>query len=248
MTTTEAAVESQEASAAWGAFDKTTSRWGRITMIVAMVIMIGGPAILAAQIGVSPGGVLTGVVAVAAVYAVLWVVEPLSYFPILGAASMYQAFMIGNIGNKLLPAAIVAQSAIGAKPGTKRGQLASVLAIAGAAVTHLIALALFVGVLGSILTKLIPADIGTGIQTFILPALMGAVIVQMMSGRPEMRIVIIAIGVALVITFVLTPLAPMVAYFSTALSVVVTVLLALFLPGRRSAATVIEDPLVEDMS
>ena len=32
-------------TAAWAAFDKTTSRWGRITMILAMIIMIAGPGI-----------------------------------------------------------------------------------------------------------------------------------------------------------------------------------------------------------
>lgn len=41
--------------------------------------------------------------------------------------------MIGNISNKLVPAAIVAQSSIGAKAGTKRGDLAAVMAIGGAA-------------------------------------------------------------------------------------------------------------------
>ena len=141
MTTT----DTTTATTAWAAFDKTTSRWGRLTMIAAMIIMIGGPGIIAAQLGVKPLSILAGVLAIAAVFGAVWFVEPLSYFPILGAASMYQAFMIGNISNKLLPAAIVAQATIEAKPETKRGQLAAVLAICGAAAMHLTTLAILVG-------------------------------------------------------------------------------------------------------
>ncbi|SDJ82602.1 hypothetical protein SAMN05428985_101626 [Nocardioides sp. YR527] len=233
---------------AWSQFDTTTSRWGRITMIAALCLMLAGPLVLSIQLGVDPGDVAAGVVAIALVFGILWFVEPFSYFPILGAASMYQAFMIGNISNKLVPAAIVAQSTIGAKPGTKRGQLAAVLAICGAATTHLLSLAVFVGVLGNLLLNAFPPELVAQVQTFVLPAVMGAVVVQMIASNPNTRILAIAIVVGLVVQLLLTPLFPVMAYFGIAVSVVATILLALFLPGRTKADPDTADPSAADPS
>lgn len=214
----------------WDRFDRTTSRWGRITMILGMIVMIAGPGIVAAQLGVDPLTVVTGVTAIAAAFGALWVVEPLSYYPILGPASMYQAFMIGNISNKLLPSAIVAQSTIGARPESRRGQLAAVLAICGAATAHLLSLLVFVGFLGTVLLNSIPPDLLDASKAFVLPAVMGGVVVQIVWSNPQPRILIIAVIVALVVQFALTPLVPVVALFGIAISVVATMLLALFLP------------------
>lgn len=235
------------AATSWERFDRTTSRWGRITMIAALILMVGGPAVLAMQLGVQASVVATGVLAIAVAFGVVWVVEPFAYFPILGPASMYQAFMIGNISNKLLPSAIVAQSTIGAKPETKRGQLAAVLAICGAAAVHLLSLLIFVGFLGTILLRIIPPDVMAAVQTFILPAVMGAVVVQMLASNPQPRIIAIAVGVGVVVQLVLTPLVPAIALFSIAISVVMTILLALFLPGGKKKPVVAE-PELEDIS
>ncbi|UUT35541.1 hypothetical protein [Microbacterium elymi] len=147
-----------------------------------------------------------------------------------------------------MPSAIVAQSTIGARPETKRGQLAAVLAICGAAATHLLSLIIFVGILGTLVLNVIPADIVTSIQTFVLPAVMGGVIVQMVASNPQPRILAIAIVVGLVVQLVLTPLIPIFALIGIAVSVVATVVLALVLPGRKKAEPVVEDPELEDMS
>ncbi|MGF6821665.1 hypothetical protein M2317_000551 [Microbacterium sp. ZKA21] len=246
MSTSTSPTTSPLTAGAWKQFDTTTSRWGRITMILALVFMLAGPLVLAIEFGVQVSAVAAGVLAIALAFGVLWFIEPLSYFPILGAASMYQAFMIGNISNKLVPAAIVAQSAIGAKPETKRGQLAAVLAICGAAATHLVSLIVFVGLFGSMLLRLLPPEIITQVQTFVLPAVMGAVVVQMISSNPNLRILTIAVVVGVVVQLVLTPLFPVVALFGIAISVVATVVLALIIPaGRKKPQTA---PASEDLS
>jgi hypothetical protein len=228
------------ATGGWAAFDKTTSRWGPITMIVGMIVMILGPGLLALQLGVQPGAVITGVLAITATFGVVWFVEPLSYFPLLGPASMYQAFMIGNISNKLLPAAIVAQSAVNAKPETKRGQLASVLAICGAAAVHLTTLAVAVGLFGTLLISIIPPELINTVQTYVLPAVLGSVLVQMVWANPQPRILIIAAVVGAIVVFVLTPLFPAVSYFAVALGVIATITLSLTLPGRAKTS---EEPV-----
>ena len=118
------------------AFERTTTRWGSITLFIGFLIATSVPFYLlfVADANINFGEILKGFLAVFAVYGVFYIVEPLTYFPILGPAGMYQAFMIGNVSNKLLPSAIVAQDTIGAKPGTRKGEYAATMAICGAAI------------------------------------------------------------------------------------------------------------------
>ena len=225
-----------EVHQALGAFDKTTSRWGRITMLIGLFLSLAAPGYLVffSGLDIPISGVLTAFGALAAVFGVIWIVEPLTYFPILGASSMYQAFMIGNISNKLLPAAMIAQSTIGVKPGTRKGELASIAAICGAATVHLLSLFIFVGLLGTWLVSVIPVDIIQTVQLYILPTVMGAVVVQAIVSQKAPRAAVIALVVALVVVFVLVPLIPGFSLFATAVAVVATAVLAWVLRDRKT--------------
>ena len=227
------------ADASIARFEKQTSRYGRNTMMIGLVLSLIGPIYIAFFSGLEITGSMIWVafLAVAGTFGVLWFVEPLTYFPILGSAAMYQAFMIGNISNKLLPAAIVAQSTIGAKPGTKRGDLAAVMAICGAATVHLTSLLLFVGLLGTWLVSMIPADVIEVARLYILPSLMGAVLVQSIVAMKSLRPTLIAIVLALVMNFVLVPMAPSLAMFATAIVVISSILFSWVLRDRKKTYT-----------
>ena len=215
-------------------FDRTTSRWGRLTMIAGLIISLAGPLylVLFGNLGITATQLWTAVAAVLGAFFVIWLVEPLTYFPILGPAAMYQAFMIGNISNKLLPSVLVAQTNIGAKPGTQRGNFAAIMAICGAAAVHLLSLLIFVGFLGTWLISVIPAEITDVARIYVLPAVMGAVIVQAIISMKQMRPTLIAFAVVLVVQFVLLPLVPGLAMVSTAVSVIVTIIFAWFARER----------------
>ncbi|WIV43637.1 hypothetical protein [Glutamicibacter nicotianae] len=223
---------------ALGAFDRTTSRWGRITMLIGLAFSLAAPAYLVffSGLDIPLSGILAAFGALAAVVGVIWIAEPLTYFPILGASSMYQAFMIGNISNKLLPAAMIAQSTIGVKPGTRKGELASVAAICGAAAVHLASLFIFVGLLGTWLVSVIPAGLITTVQTYILPTVMGAVVVQAIVSQKAPRAAIIALVVSLIVVFGLVPLSPQMGLFSTAIAVIGSAVIAWFLRDKRAIA------------
>ena len=166
---------STAADAAMSRFETQTSRYGSLTMAAGLILSLLGPSYLVffSDLEVTPAMVWVAFLAVAAIFGVLWFVEPLTYFPILGSAAMYQAFM-----NKLVPAAIVAQSSIGAKAGTKRGDLAAVMAIGGAATMHLLSLLIFVGFLGTWLVSRVPVEVIEVARLYIMPSLMGAVLVR----------------------------------------------------------------------
>lgn len=221
----------------YAVYDRTTSRWGRLTMIMGLLLSWAGPAylLLFSNLEIDISTVVTAFLSVAAVFAVLAVVEPLTYYPVLGPAAMYQAFMIGNIANKLLPSAIVAQAAIDAKPGTRRSELAAVMAICGAAVVHIISLLLFVGILGTWLVSIVPESITEVAQLYIFPAIIGAVIVQLAVYVKQPRITIIALAVGAVVQLLLVPvMGPMFRNFATAVVVLLTMVLAWVLRDKKA--------------
>lgn len=212
-------------------------------MIMGLIFALAGPAYLVFGSGleVDHGRIWVALLAIAGTFGVLWIVEPLTYYPILGQASMYQAFMIGNISNKLLPSALMAQSAIGAKPGTRKGELAAVMAISGAAAVHLLSLLVFVGLLGTWLVRAVPAEVIAVVQAYIFPTVIGAVLVQAVVSLKQWRVTLVAGVVAALTVFVLVPAAPQLAFFGTAIAVLVTAVLAWFL--RERAAEPLETEL-----
>lgn len=220
------------------AFDRTTSVWGPISMIAGMVAMLAGPVLLVAFGGYSVDlmTLVTCVVAIAAVMGVIWVIEPISYFPILGPGAMYQAFLIGNISTKLLPAAVTAQESIKARPGTPQAQIAATLAICSAALIHVIGLMLVVGFFGQWLLTVIPADVLGAVTRFVVPAVLGAFVMQNVIGnRRQPKIIVTALIVGVIVIYGLAPLAPALANAAPFFGVVLTaaVSMLMFTPTPR---------------
>jgi len=225
-------------SAILATFDRTTSRWGRLTMIAALVMSLAAPfyLIVFADLGITSTQVWIAFLAVAAGFSFFWVVEPITYFPILGPAGMYQAFMIGNIANKLLPSALVAQATIGAKAGTKRGEFSALMAISGAAIVHVLFMLVFVGILGSWLVSIVPADVTAVARLYIFPSIIGAVVVQLVVTLKQPRVTLIAMGTAAFVYFVLVPSLPALANLATGITVIATASLAWFLRSKPRSA------------
>ncbi|MBB3051030.1 hypothetical protein FHS23_002053 [Prauserella isguenensis] len=214
-------------------FDRTTSRWGRGTMLAGLAISLAGPLYLMFGLDYWPGWspVVQAWVSVAVVFGVFWVAEPITYFPMLGSAASYQAFMIGNIANKLLPSAITAQQAIGAKQGTKKAEIAAVTAIVGAAAVHLVSLLVFVGLLGTWLASLIPDSVAE-VFGYIVPAVLGPVLVQAFMAARQHRTRVIALACGAAGVFVLVRFVPSSSVYAMAVCVTAAIALSLALRDR----------------
>jgi hypothetical protein len=217
-------------------FDRTTSRWGQATMGAALLLSLAGPLylILTQDLGITSDMIWTAYLAVAVAFFVLWFVEPITYFPVLGPAAMYQAFMIGNIANKLLPSALVAQAAIGANPGTKRGEFSALMAICGAAMVHVLSMLFFVGIMGTWLVGLIPTAIVDVARLYIFPAIIGGVLVQLVVTINQPRVTVIAVVVATLVLFVLVPAVPVFAKAATGIVVLGTAVFSWILRSRKT--------------
>lgn len=212
------------------AFERTTTRWGSITLFIAFLIATSVPFYLlfVAHADIDFGDILTGFLAVFAVYGVFYIVEPLTYFPILGPAGMYQAFLIGNVSNKLLPSAIVAQDTLGVKPGTRKAGYAATMAICGAALIHVFSMVLFVGILGTWLVSVIPEPMTLVAKLYILPAILGGVTVQLIASLRQVKSTLIALGAAALVILVVIPLVPILSAGDVAIVVVLTIVITWF--------------------
>ena len=106
----------------------------------------------------------------------LWIVEPISYFTVLGPVGTYMAFMSGNISNMRVPCAGMAQVATEVEPGTEKGSIISVIGMATSIVINVSVLTIGV-ILGSSVLSAMPASV-TEALNYLLPALFGALLMQ----------------------------------------------------------------------
>ncbi|WP_172332563.1 hypothetical protein [Mangrovicoccus sp. HB161399] len=161
------------------AFIPRAHRIGRLTLLAAMVLCLLPALYLSFVLGAFPGtgAILTGFLAILAFVGVIWIVEPVSYFPVLGVCGTYMSFLSGNIGNMRLPVVISCQSAVGAESGSRKAEVAAVIGIAVSVLVNLVFLVALV-LIGSALVEALPAAVAATVKAYTLPALYGAVLVM----------------------------------------------------------------------
>ena len=140
-------------------------RIGRATLLVAMILCVFPALYLSFVLGAFPGtgAILTGFLAIVAFVGIMWVVEPISYFPVLGVCGTYMSFLSGNIGNMRMPVVVSCQNAIGAEAGSRKAEVAAVIGIAVSVIVNLVFLIALV-LIGKALIDVLPAPgrIGQG--------------------------------------------------------------------------------------
>jgi hypothetical protein len=154
------------------------NKWGRIIGWIAVLVIFLPATGMAIFHGITPdkGPLGTALTAWIIMNAVWWVIEPVSYFPILGIPGTYLAFLSGNISNLRLPSAAASQKAAGVEPGTNEGYVISTLGMSASVLVNLIMLFL-ASVIGQAAISSLPEEFTTAL-TYLLPALFGAVFAQ----------------------------------------------------------------------
>lgn len=201
--------------------------WGRLSLWAVIILTLTLPLYLSFGMGFHPGWstIFSGFLAYASIIAVVWIVEPISYYPVLGVSGTYLAFLNGNIGNMCLPAASIAQGVVGSEPGTKKGELTATLAISGAAIVNIAFLVITV-LGGSYLLTLMPESI-LSLFRFVLPAIFGGVIAQFAIQKPLWGVLGISIGLAV-------NLGPVPASLKTFLCILGTVVVCIMLDQMKN--------------
>lgn len=174
-------------------------KWGRITNILGVLLSFGPALVLAVYFKILPpmSAVFTGFVSIAGAVGVLWFIEPISYFPIVGVAGTYMAFLTGNISNLRIPSAAIAQSVAKVEPGTEEGSIIAVIGMAVSVLVNIVVL-IFGVIAGTTLLAALPPNVVQALN-YLLPALFGALFIQFTLTKPKLAP--IAIAIALIATF-----------------------------------------------
>ena len=172
-------------------------KWGKLPMLLGIVTMFLPPLVFSAVFGYWPplSAILTGTLAQVSVSGAFYVVEPISYFPILGIPGTYMTFLSGNTSNMRLPCSSVAQEAAGVEFGSRQGTIISTIGIGVSVIVNIVILT--IGAVGSnVILGLLPEAV-TSALNFLLPALFGAVFRQFAVSRPKLAVVSILIVFAI---------------------------------------------------
>ncbi|HBB27998.1 MAG TPA: hypothetical protein DC000_01865 [Clostridiales bacterium] len=173
-------------------------RWGKITMLLGIVTCFLPAVVISFVYGYMPpiSAIIAGTIAQISVSGAFYIVEPISYFPILGIPGTYLTFLSGNTSNMRVPCSSVAQEAAGVEMGTEKGSIISTIGIAVSILVNIAVLTIG-AIFGSMLLSLLPESLKAALN-FMLPALFGAVFGQFAVSRPKLA------GVAAVIALGMT--------------------------------------------
>lgn len=143
---------------------------------------------------------------VAVVFGAFYVVEPMSYYPILGLAGTYISFTTGNIGNMRVPCSAIAQEVVGVTPETPEAEIISTLGITGSVVTNLIAVSI-AAVAGAQLLAMFPESIADAFKNYSAPAIFGAILGQFAIQNIKLGVIAVLIAFGMFFSSYLTGIA-----------------------------------------
>ncbi|MCG7332423.1 small-conductance mechanosensitive channel [Salinicoccus roseus] len=207
-------------------FYRRSHFWGRLTLLVVIIMSLIPPLYISFVLDAHPGwGVIaTGLVGYASFIGIMWVLEPITYYPTLGVAGTYLAFLTGNIANMCLPCSSAAQKSVDADPGSQKAEVAGVFGIAVASLTNIILLVIMI-IGGTYLISMFPPFV-EGMFGFVLPSIFGAVLGQFAYRTPKYGVIALIIGMAVLFS-------PIFSLIKIALCVALTIAVVLFMEKKK---------------
>ncbi|WP_198469764.1 hypothetical protein [Acetomicrobium sp. S15 = DSM 107314] len=179
-------------------WDEPIVKLGTITLIVAVVFSFPPSLYLYFKYGVFPPLPLAlkawGMIAT--IFGAFYIVEPISYYPILGLSGTYMSFLAGNISNLRLPCSAMAQEVVGVEPATPEAEIISTLGIAGSIIINVIFLTVG-AIAGFALLRLFPQAVADALKNYAAAAIFGAVYGQFSLRYP--KVAIIALPIPLIV-------------------------------------------------
>lgn len=210
-------------------FTKPIIFYGRLTNLLAIPLCFIPPLVLWAYYGVVPPiqDILKGWGLIASIFAIYAVIEPISYFPLVGLPGTYMVCLSGNIGNVRIPCSAIAQDALGTVPGSKKAELVSTLGIAGSILTNMLVITI-AAIFGAMLMRIFPPAVKQALK-YASPAIFGSIFG--MNASKNMKYGLFAFAVAMIL-LIFTNLP---TYVMIPLLVFGTIALALFLDSEKVA-------------
>ncbi len=199
---------------------------GRWTMWIAVVSSFVPALYLMFVHDISPDWevLFQGWLIIVSLFGMLYVLEPVTYFSVLGLSGIYLSMLAGNVGNMRVPCAMMGLEATETTPGTPRADVVSTLAICGSVIANLALLTCMAFVGAQILT-IMPEKMVQAFQLFTIPSVYGAMFIQ--AGLKDLRLVPFGLGIPLALMLLSVP-----SYLVTFVTVVCMIVLARFFYNR----------------
>ena len=128
-------------------------------------------------------------------FGVSWLVQPLTFFSMMGTSGSYIGWLAGSVADLRCPAVTMAQKVSGYEAGTPEGDVISTIGIAGSVLVSVSMITLFT-VIGANIIDALPAFIKASFKV-ILPAVFGAVYAELASKYLKMGAATIAVAIGL---------------------------------------------------
>ena len=174
--------------------------FGRLTLAVAIIVSFAPCFYLWVVEGVFPGWetIWKAFLPIILTWFLLWITEPISYFPILGLAGTYVSWLSGNIHNLRVPCSVIAQQAVGVEEGSEEGDVISALGLCASVIVNLIVVGLF-AVAGVQILAALPEGVKVGFN-YALPAVTGALMFTFMLRNWKVGVIAIVMSILLNLT------------------------------------------------
>lgn len=156
-------------------FNNGLHRIGRITLILAVILLVAVPFVFSSVNGVSPDlkGFLAGFAKVGTIYIPVAIVEFIIYTPILGVGGSYLSFITGNVTNMKIPCVMNSKDIAGTEAGTVEHEIISTISVATSAIVT--TLVVLVGVVLLVpLQPVLNSEVLAPAFANVVPALFGA--------------------------------------------------------------------------
>lgn len=188
-------VSKQEFEQIW---NEPVIKIGRATLLMSVVFSFFPVIYLYFTQGVFPplGVAFKAWGMIATVFGAFYIVEPISYYSVLGLSGTYMAFLSGNIGNVRLPCAAMALEVTGTESGTQEAEVVSTIGTAGSIIVN-IAGTTAAAFLGAKIIAALPDTIVTALSTYTAPAIFGAMFGSFGKQYPKLAIFGMGIPVGL---------------------------------------------------
>ncbi len=181
-------------------FNDGLHRIGRITLILAVILLVAIPFVIGAINGVMPnfGAFLKGFANVGLIYIPVAIVEFLVYTPMLGVGGSYLSFITGNVTNMKIPCVMNSKDIAGTESGTPEHEIVSTISVATSAITT--TLVIVVGVIMLVpLQPILQTEELLPAFNNVVPALFGALGLKYFIKSPKIAVIPLVLMSALCI-------------------------------------------------
>ena len=171
-------------------FNNGLHRIGRITLILAVVMLVTVPFVIGMMNGVSPdwSGFLSGFAKVGIIYIPVAIVEFLVYTPMLGVGGSYLSFITGNVTNMKIPCVMNAKEIAGTESGTPEHEIISTISVATSAIVTTLVIVAGVVLLVP-LQPVLQAEVLLPAFNNVVPALFGALGLKYFIKSPQIAVI-----------------------------------------------------------